>query len=184
MVNETSFQAGLFSLAAPFLLGGAGKAVGGPGIPWASLGVLGLGVAAIAVANVLTSPPVAIALVVIGLVILALVVLLDDRMRVRLLPHRAGDVTTVVGAGYAAMFALTAASMGFSIYGPPILQQTIHGARKITPGAVRHLKLIKLLIIGDPRCQCLRAAITAINCQQQQRNQRQRGQGGELACKN
>jgi hypothetical protein len=45
-------------------------------------------------------------------------------MRVRLLPHRAGDLTTVVGSGYAAMFALTAASMGFSIYGPPILQQT------------------------------------------------------------
>ena len=117
-------QAGLFSLAAPLLLGGAGKATGGPGIPWAQLCVLGLGVGAIAVANVLTSPPVAVGLVIVGLVILVLVVRLDDRMRVRLLPHRAGDLTTVVGAGYAAMFALTAASMGFSIYGPAILQQT------------------------------------------------------------
>ncbi len=117
-------QAALFSLAAPFLLAGGAKATGGPGIPWASLGVLGLGVSAIAVANVLTTPWLAIGLVVAGLVILALVVLLDDRMRVRLLPHRAGDLTTVVGAGYLSMFALTAASMGFSIYGPPILQQT------------------------------------------------------------
>ncbi len=117
-------QAGLFSLAAPFLLGGAARASGGPGIPWASLGVLGLGVAAIAVANVVTNLTVAAALVIAGLVILALVVRLDDRMRVRLLPHRAGDLGTVVGSGYLAMFALTAASMGFSIYGPAILQQT------------------------------------------------------------
>ncbi|WP_293681097.1 MFS transporter [uncultured Phenylobacterium sp.] len=117
-------QAALFSLAVPFLLGGAGKAGGGPGVPWAQLGLLGLGVSAIAIANILTNAPVAIGLVVLGLVVLALVAILDDRMRVRLLPHRAGDLRTVVGAGYLSMFALTAASMGFSIYGPPILQQT------------------------------------------------------------
>jgi predicted MFS family arabinose efflux permease len=39
-----------------------------------------------------------------------------------LLPPRAGDLTTIVGSGYAAMFWLTAASMGFAIYAPPILQ--------------------------------------------------------------
>lgn len=117
-------QAALFSLAAPFLLGGGGKPTGGPGIPWAQLAVLGLGVSAIAVANIVTAPALAVGLVVAGIAILALVVILDDRMGVRLLPHRAKDLTTVVGAGYAAMFALTAASMGFAIYGPPILQQT------------------------------------------------------------
>lgn len=116
-------QAGLFSLAAPVLLRGAAGAGGGPGIPWVSLGLLGLGVGAIAVANVLTRAWAAVLLVVAGLVILVLVARLDDRMKVRLFPHRAGDLGTVVGAGYAAMFALTAASMGFSIYGPPILQQ-------------------------------------------------------------
>jgi predicted MFS family arabinose efflux permease len=116
-------QAGLFSLAAPLLLSGAGRGDGGPGIPWTQLGVLGLGVAAIAVANVVSGAALSIGLVSAGLVILALVVVVDDRMRVRLLPHRAGDLTTVCGAGYLAMFALTAASMGFSIYGPPILQQ-------------------------------------------------------------
>ncbi len=116
-------QAALFSLAAPFLLGGATRADGGPGIPWTQLGVLGLGVAAIAVADIVKVPALSIGLVAAGLMVLGFLVRLDGRMRVRLLPHRAGDLTTVVGSGYLAMFALTAASMGFAIYGPAILQQ-------------------------------------------------------------
>jgi MFS family permease len=118
-----ALQAGVFSAAAPFLLGGASKGPGGPGIPWTQLGVLGVGVAAIAVADILKPPALSIALVVAGLAILALVFWIDHRAKVRLLPHRAGDLTTIVGSGYFAMFALTAASMGFAIYGPPILQQ-------------------------------------------------------------
>lgn len=118
-----ALQTAVFSAAAPFLLGGSGKASGGPGIPWTQLGVLGLGVAAIAVADLLKSPVLSVGAVVVGLAILVLVVWVDPRARVRLLPHRAGDLTTVSGSGYLAMFALTAASMGFSIYGPPILQQ-------------------------------------------------------------
>jgi MFS family permease len=116
-------QAAIFSAAAPFLLGGAIRGGGGPGIPWGQLGVLGMGVAAIAVADVLATPWLSIGLVAAGLAILALVIWIDSRARVRLLPHRAGDLTTVCGSGYFAMFALTAASMGFAIYGPPILQQ-------------------------------------------------------------
>jgi MFS family permease len=116
-------QALVFSLAAPFLLKGSSRASGGPGIPWLQLGVLGAGVAAIAVANVLTQPGWAIGLVLAGLLVLALVARIDHGARVRLLPHRAGDITTVCGAGYLAMFTLTAASMGFAIYAPPILQQ-------------------------------------------------------------
>ncbi|MBW8813342.1 MAG: MFS transporter [Caulobacterales bacterium] len=116
-------QAGLFSLAAPLLLGRAVRGDGGPGIPWAQLGILGVGVGAIAVADVLTQPGPSIGLVSAGLAILALVVWIDPKMRIRLLPHRAGDLSTVCGSGYFAMFALTAATMGFAIYGPPILQQ-------------------------------------------------------------
>jgi len=118
-----ALQTAVFSAAAPFLLAGGAKASGGPGIPWTQLGVLGLGVAAIAVADLLKVPALSIGAVAAGLVILALVVWIDGRLPVRLLPHRAGDLTTVCGSGYVAMFALTAASMGFSIYGPPILQQ-------------------------------------------------------------
>jgi len=115
-------QAGVFSLASLWLLGGSSKAPGGPGIPWMQLGVLGLAVAAIAVADLAGSAAGSIGLVVLGLAILVFLVWLDGRARVRLLPHRAGDLTTVCGSGYLAMFALTAASMGFAIYGPPILQ--------------------------------------------------------------
>jgi MFS family permease len=115
-------QVAVFSVAAPFLLGGAVKGGGGPGIPWTQLGVLGVGVGAIAVADVLKAPVLSVGLVVVGLVVLALVIWIDGRAKVRLLPHRAGDLTTICGAGYFAMFALTAATMGFAIYGPPILQ--------------------------------------------------------------
>jgi len=115
-------QAALFTAAAPYLLAG-GAGAGGPGVPWRQLGVLGLGVSALALADVTANPMAAIGLVVAGLAVLALLARLDGLAAVRLLPHRAGDLGTVCGAGYFAMFALTAASMGFAIYGPPILQQ-------------------------------------------------------------
>lgn len=118
-----ALQAGAFSLAAPFLLAGSARGAGGPGVPWLQLGVLGLGVTAIACADLQGSPVASIGLVAVGLIVLAAVVGIDGRARVRLLPHRAGDLRTVCGAGYFAMFTLTAASMGFAIYAPPILQQ-------------------------------------------------------------
>jgi MFS family permease len=118
-----ALQSAVFAVAAPFLLGGIQGGGGGPGVPWAQLGVLGVGVAAIAVADTVQAPVLSVGLVVSGLAVLALVVVLDGRARVRLLPHRSGDLTTVCGSGYFAMFAMTAASMGFAIYGPPVLQQ-------------------------------------------------------------
>jgi predicted MFS family arabinose efflux permease len=118
-----ALQSGVFAAAAPFLLGGTGGGDTGSGVPWTQLAVLGVGVAAIAAADTVPAPALSIGLVVAGLAVLALVIVLDGRARVRLLPHRAGDLATVCGSGYLAMFALTAASMGFAIYGPPILQQ-------------------------------------------------------------
>ncbi|WP_334162227.1 MFS transporter [Phenylobacterium sp.] len=118
-----ALQAAGFSLAAPFLLSGTSRGAGGPGVPWLQLGVLAVGVGAIAVADVLPSPGLSIALIAAGLVVLGLVFRIDHRSKVRLLPHRAGDLGTVVGSGYQAMFWLTAASMGFAIYGPPIFQE-------------------------------------------------------------
>ena len=118
-----AIQAAVFAVAAPFLLAGSAKGQGGPGIPWMQLNVLAVGVGAIAVANILTEPAAAVGLVLAGFGVLALVIWLDGRARVRLLPKGSGDVRTVVGAGYLAMFAMTAATMGFGIYGPPILQE-------------------------------------------------------------
>jgi MFS family permease len=124
-----------FSAAAPFLLRGAKAAGGGPGIPWTQLAVLALGVGAIAVADVVEGAAASIGLVALGLVLLGGVIWIDHRARVRLLPHRAGDLTTICGSGYAAMFALTAASMGFAIYIPPILQ-TLMGLSPLWAGYI------------------------------------------------
>ncbi|QRK09912.1 MFS transporter [Archangium violaceum] len=118
-----AIQALMFGAATPWLLKGTAQARGGAGIPWLQLGALGLGVGAIALADVSRSPGIALGSVAAGLGILGLVLKLDARARVRLLPHRAGDLRTVCGSGYAAMFALTAASMGLTVYGPAILQK-------------------------------------------------------------
>ncbi|RAK56637.1 MFS transporter [Phenylobacterium deserti] len=128
-------QAGLFSLAALWLLRGSGRAAQRSGVPWLQLGVLTVGVAAIALADVIHVFWMALALVAVGVAILGLVLWIDNRARVRLLPRRAGDLRTVVGAGYSAMFWMTAASMGFAIYGPPILQ-TLRGLSPLWAGYV------------------------------------------------
>lgn len=128
-------QAFAFSVASPILLKGSKDASGGPGIPWAQLGVLALGVGAISVADVTHGAWGSLGLVALGLVLLVAVLRIDADARVRLLPHRAGDLSTVCGSGYAAMFLLTAASMGFAIYIPPILQ-TLAGMSPLWAGYI------------------------------------------------
>ena len=118
-----ALQALAFSLAAPFLLRAEAPASGGPGVPWMQLGVLGVGVVAIALADFAGGPWRSIALVAVGLAVIAVVARIDAIAKIRLLPVGAGDLRTVCGSGYFAMFALTAASMGFSIYAPAILQE-------------------------------------------------------------
>ena len=118
-----ALQSAIFSAAAPVLLKGSAKGGQGPGIPWLQLSVLGVGVAAIASADLLKTPAASIGLVALGLAIIFAVVRIDRSARIRLLPLRAGDLRTVCGSGYFAMFTLTAASMGFAIYAPAILQQ-------------------------------------------------------------
>lgn len=118
-----ALQAVAFSIAAPFLLKAEAPASGGPGIPWMQLSVLGLGVVAIALADFAGGPWRSIGLVALGLAIIGAVARIDASATVRLLPVGAADLRTICGSGYFAMFALTAASMGFSIYAPAILQQ-------------------------------------------------------------
>jgi len=128
-------QAILFSLAALWLLRGSARPQAGTGVPWRQLAVLFVGVGAIALADVIHLTWATLGLVAAGIAVLGLVLRLDARAKVRLLPHRAGDLRTVVGAGYAAMFWMTAASMGFAIYGPPILQ-TLRGLSPLWAGYV------------------------------------------------
>lgn len=128
-------QAVAFSAASVWLLKDAGEAEGGPGVPLRQLGVLAAGVAAIAVAGVATGGVLTLVLVAVGLGLLWGVLRMDRAARVRLLPRGASDLGTACGAGYAAMFWLTAASMGFGIYGPPILQQ-LNGLSPLWAGYV------------------------------------------------
>lgn len=128
-------QAAVFCLAAPWLLKGVESTRNGSGVPWAQLLILALGVGAIAAADVWPVAWIAVGLVALGFALLFAVLKLDDRARVRLLPHRAGDLTTVVGSGYAAQFALTAAAMSFTVYIPALLQK-LHGLTPLWAGYV------------------------------------------------
>ncbi|HKR90104.1 MAG TPA: MFS transporter [Phenylobacterium sp.] len=128
-------QAGAFSAAAAWLLRGTPTRSQDAAVPWLQLGVLAIGVGAIAVADLAARPGVSLGLIGAGCLVLVLVLQLDARARIRLLPREAAQLGTVVGAGYASMFLLTAASMGFAIYGPPILQ-TLRGYSPLWAGYV------------------------------------------------
>ena len=92
-------------------------------IAWLQLGLIGLGISAIGLADLGGSPMVTVGLIALGLGLLLAVVVVDERSTARLFPRGTGNLRSVAGAGYATMFLLTAASMGYSIYGPAILQQ-------------------------------------------------------------
>jgi MFS family permease len=115
-------QGAAFSAAAAWLLRGTQSRREDAGVPWLQLGVLAVGVGAIAVADLAPSSSLSLGLIGAGFLVLVLVLQLDLRAPIRLLPREAAQLGTVVGSGYASMFLLTAASMGFAIYGPPILQ--------------------------------------------------------------
>ena len=130
-------QALLFAAATPWLLQGreTSRPAFAGGIPGLQLVLVGLSVGAVALADVIRAPGIALGLVAAGLGGLVLVLRIDARARVRLLPRRAGDLRSVCGSAYLALFALTAASMGLSVYGPAILQQ-LHGLSPLWAGYV------------------------------------------------
>jgi MFS family permease len=128
-------QALVFTAASPWLLKGTVRSGGQPGVPWPQIGGLVLGVGAIAMADVIPNPAAALALVAAGLGILVLVMRIDARAATRLLPRQAGNLRTVCGTAYAALFALMATSMALNVYGPAILQ-TLHGLSPLWAGYV------------------------------------------------
>lgn len=102
---------------------------------WSQLALIALGVAAIGLADVASGLRSSGALTVVGAGLLLVMVWYDERAVVRLLPRGAGNLATAVGAGYAAQFLMTAASMGYSIYGPALLQ-TLAGLGPLAAGYV------------------------------------------------
>lgn len=104
-------------------------------VAWPQLGLIAAGVVAIGLADIAHDFARSAALTVLGVALLVAMVWLDERSAVRLLPRGSGDMNTIAGAGFATMFLLTAASMGFSIYGPAILQ-TLAGFSALAAGYV------------------------------------------------
>ena len=128
-------QALVFCLAAPWLLAGTAPPRRGGSVPIRQLAVLAAGVGLVALADIARAPWLTVAMVLLGLAVLAGLLRLDAHARVRLLPHGAGDPRTPIGAGYGAMFALMAAAMGLTVYGPALLQ-ILHGLSPLWAGYV------------------------------------------------
>jgi MFS family permease len=108
---------------------------------WGQLGLIALGVTAIALSDLAGDFARSTALTLAGVALLLAMVWYDERAVVRLLPPGAGDLGTAAGSGYAAQFLMTAASMGYSVYGPALLQ-TLAGLRALTAGYVVALEAI------------------------------------------
>ena len=118
-------QAVLFALLAPRAFGNTGPQALGGRIPIKQLALIALGIGSIAMADRAGGALGSFALIVLGLTVLGAVLWIDRHAAVPLLPRQAANPLSVIGAGYLAVFALTAASMPFSIYVPPIVQQLL-----------------------------------------------------------
>lgn len=104
-------------------------------VAWPQLALIAAGVSAIGLADMAHDFARSTALIGFGIALLAAMVWVDGRSSVRLLPKGSGSLKTIAGAGLATMFLLTTASMGFSIYGPAILQ-TLAGFSALAAGYV------------------------------------------------
>jgi MFS family permease len=129
-----AIQGGALALVSLKLLpkGGADASAA---VAWPQLGLVALAVCAIGYADTAGSVWAAALLTAAGVAILVYTVRFDSRAAVRLLPRGSADLRTIPGAGFATMFLLTAASMGFSVYGPQILQ-TLRGYSALFAGYV------------------------------------------------
>lgn len=129
-----AIQAAAVALVALKLLpkGGADQ---GTAVAWPQLGLVALAISAIGYADVAGAPLIAALLTAAGVALLIFTVRFDATQPARLLPIGSANLWAIPGAGYATMFLTTAASMGFSVYGPVILQ-TLRGYSALEAGYV------------------------------------------------
>ena len=92
------------------------------GLPWRQLAVLAGAVVLVAGAGVLHKVAAAVVMAFVGLGLLGLVLRLDARADCRLLPAQAADLSSRAGQGYLTILSLSAAAIGFSVYGAALLQ--------------------------------------------------------------
>lgn len=117
------------------------------GVAWPQLGLIAAGVTAIGLADIAHDFIRSVLLTAGGVGLLLAMVWLDGRARVRLLPRGSGSMGEIPGAGFATMFLLTVASMGFAIYGPAILQ-TLSGLSALTAGYVVAVESVAWTVLG------------------------------------
>lgn len=94
-------------------------------IPVLQLLLIALAIGAVGLANSAGKGAGSAAMIAAGIALLALALAIDRKARAHLLPRDAANPYTVIGAGYLAVLALTACSMPFGIFAPPILQQLL-----------------------------------------------------------
>lgn len=128
---------GLLFVGVTFLLVGRSPKADGPvpRLPLAQFVALAAGVVMLAASGTTGRLALDAALAAGGLFGLWLLLRLDARAGGVLLPASAGDVRTVAGAGYFTIFALEAATVALSVYGPAFVQ-SLHGASPLVAGYV------------------------------------------------
>ena len=118
-----ALQAVVFAFATRVLAGGERLAEPGrEGLPTRQLAVLTGAVLLVAGAGVMHQITAAAVMAVAGLGLLGLTLGLDARASRRLLPAAAGDLSRPAGQGYLTILSLSAAAIGFSVYGAALLQ--------------------------------------------------------------
>jgi MFS family permease len=126
------------AVAAPLLLGpsaGSDDEAARRPLAWRTLAVLTAAILAIAAADVAQGATPAILLLILGLALLVLAGAVNSRPGERLLPPQVTHPATVVGSGYAMIFAMSAASVVFGVYGAAILQ-VLYGLSPLMAGYV------------------------------------------------
>ncbi|MBQ1543041.1 MAG: MFS transporter [Caulobacteraceae bacterium] len=126
-------QALVFVAAAPALLKAVPSEPGSGRIPVPQLAVLTGAVALIAAAGLVREPWLAAGLALLGGGGFLALLRVNARASVRLLPRQANDLGSAPGAGYFIIFALEAAGIGLSVYGPAFIQ-AVHGASPLVAG--------------------------------------------------
>lgn len=116
-------------------------------VAWPQLGLIAAGVVLIGLADIAHDFVRSALLAAGGVALLMLMVWVDGRSSVRLLPRGSGSMSSIPGSGFATMFLLTVASMGFAIYGPAILQ-TLAGLSALSAGYVVAVESVAWTVLG------------------------------------
>ncbi|WP_269715677.1 MFS transporter [Caulobacter sp. NIBR2454] len=130
-----AIQGVVFVVACLLLMEKDGKDERATGVPIPQLLVLTVGVVMIASAGIVRSPLLGGGLAVVGVLVMASLLRVNATARTPLLPRSAGDLRRPAGAGYFMIFALEAAAIGLSVYGPAFVQRQ-HDASPLFAGYV------------------------------------------------